>query len=442
MVNPVILSLLILFIAIFLWFTKLIPPAITSFVVIFLFSVFGILTFEESASSLGEGNIWLIIAMLTMGITVEQTNLDKRLAFHILALAKGSVRLILLYLIVISFLLSFFIPNAVGRLTVLLPLGLGIINTIQNSNNSKDDIQNIAKSVILTITFAPYISTIGLMTASSGAIYAVGLFETMLNYTWSYLYWMAVMIPIVLVTLFIFWLILIWKFPIKITKVEESYYYFNEEKSKLGSLTIPEKKLILLYLLLILLWITKGLHHMSIPMSALFVVILLFIPGINLVKWSDVRNKIDWSIPLLFSAGFTLAKGLESGGVVAWLSSLATSKLNGLSALAMVITIIVVVIIIRIGFTNYTAMVASLMPVALTFAVGTPYNPVWLGMVFMVAGSVAFLFPQQSIGSMTTYALGYYTSKDMLVVGGLLTIVIAVITVLAAFFYWPLLGLA
>ncbi|PAE14465.1 hypothetical protein CHH91_19375, partial [Virgibacillus sp. 7505] len=68
-------------------------------------------------------------------------------------------------------------------------------------------------------------------------------------------------------------------------------------------------------------------------------------------------------------------------------------------------------------------------------------NPVWLGMICLAACSTGFLFPSQSVGTMMTYALGYYTSQELLKVGAILTLSVIVITLLAAFLYWPLIGL-
>ncbi|WP_221567224.1 anion permease [Alkalihalobacillus sp. TS-13] len=98
-------------------------------------------------------------------------------------------------------------------------------------------------------------------------------------------------------------------------------------------------------------------------------------------------------------------------------------------------------VLIRIVFTNFTAAAASLMPVALTVAIGSPFNPVWLGMICVVASSTSYLFPSQSAGNMTTYSLGYYSGRDMLILGLILTLVIIVFTLVAAFTYWPLLGI-
>ena len=153
-------------------------------------------------------------------------------------------------------------------------------------------------------------------------------------------------------------------------------------------------------------------------------------------------KEVDWGIPFIFTAGFVLAKALALSGFVEWLSSTATTYLNDLSALTLVIMIMLIFTVIRLVFTSLTAMVASLMPVALTFAISTPFNPIWLGMICLIASSTAYLLPTQSVGSLTTFSLGYYSTADMLRSGALLTITIIIVTVVAAFVYWPLVGLS
>ena len=124
----------LLLFAIVLWATQVIPAPITSLVVVVLTPLMGLLTFEEATGQLGNEIIWLIIAMLIMGAAVKKTSLDKRLAYQILYLAKGNAHITLLGLMIISFILTFFIPNAVGRVTVLLPIGLGIINNMEEKS--------------------------------------------------------------------------------------------------------------------------------------------------------------------------------------------------------------------------------------------------------------------------------------------------------------------
>ena len=430
------ITLAILFFAISLWFTAIIPAAIASLAIITLFPLFDVLSFEEATSGLGKEVIYLIIAVLIMGIAVEKSGLDKRLAYTMLLLAKGNTRLIIFYLLAVAFVLTFIIPNGFGRLTVLLPVATGLITVMR-----KESGENIGKGIMLAITYAPWVCVAMVMTASTGAIYAASLFDTVLGFNWSYLHWLIVMLPVSLLSLFCLWLIILWLYPPSSRESKEGAAFSLEEKKKLGPMSAAEKKVLLLYAILISLWMTKELHQFSIALSAVLVVIFLFIPGIQLITWKEAKREVDWGVPLIFATGFTLAYAFEKSGVVTWLAEQGNNILNDLPAFLLALSLMVIFVIIRLGFINFAAMVASLMPVALTFAKNTAYNPVWLGMICVVASSLSFLFPSQSIGNMTTFSLGYYTSQDMFKVGGLLTLSIIFITLLLAFIYWPLVDL-
>lgn len=426
----------IVFFGIVLWFTNIIPPAVTSMIIIVLFPLFGVLSFDDSAKSLGSDVIWLIIAMLILGVAVEQTGLSSRLVYGMFSRIKSDMRYITLTLIFVAFTLTFFIPNAIGRVSVLLPITQGIIKAI-GVNGGK----NVGKSLMLVTTYTPIICTVALMTGATGSVYAASLFKSMLGYDWNYLYWMVVMIPVSLAILFVLWLIVTWKFPVSNTQLNGSKKYFARKYKSLGTISRNEKRLLLLYTVLILLWITQGIHHLPIAMSAVLVVIFLFIPKIDILDWKTAMKHVDWGVPLLFSAGLTMAIAFQSSGVVHWATTIAVSHLSNMTPLILALTLMVIFVLIRIGFTNLSTTVASLMPVALTFAIGTPFNPIWVGMICIVASSMGYLFPSQSIGTMLTYSLGYFTAHELFNVGFLLTIATIVITIVAAFFYWPLIGL-
>jgi solute carrier family 13 (sodium-dependent dicarboxylate transporter), member 2/3/5 len=430
-----IITISVLLFIITLWFTEVVPAEVTSLGVIVLFPLVGVLTFEESAAGLGNEIIWLIISMLIMGAAVKKTNLDKRISLFMLSLAKGRVKFVMLCFIILAFSLTFIIPNAMGRLTVLMPIGLSFIRAFENKLE-----HNFSKSIMFIITFVPYISTISVLTGASGSIYAASLFESMLGFEWGYLHWFIVLLPSVLLTLLLFWLLLLWMYPVKTKYIEGAESYLESQRKELGPVSNSEKKITLLYILLIVLWFTKAYHSITISMAAVLVSVLLFVPSINLISWKEVRKEVNWGVPLLFAAGFTLAEALEKGGVVIVVTSLLDSYLSNITGLFLPFLVMIVFVLVRIVFTNFTAMVAALMPVAITFAVGTSYNPVWLGMICVVASSTSYLFPTQSVGNMTTFTLGYYNSKDLLQLGGLLTLIIIGLTLLSAFFYWPIVG--
>ncbi|MCL7749231.1 SLC13 family permease [Halalkalibacter alkaliphilus] len=426
----------IFILGIILWITNVIPSSLTAVLLIVLFSVFDVLTFEEAASGLGNEIIWLVLAVLFMGIAVEKTGLDKRIAYSLLSLSKGSVKATLFNLIMSAFVLTFLIPNAVGRLAVLLPIGKGIIRSME-----KEGGENIGKSIMLIVTYSPYVTAVALLTGASGSIYATGLFETMLGYSWNYLQWMIIMVPMIFVVLIALWLIVLFLFPSRASKISDSQEYFEQERKGMGPISTSERKLLCLYVLLIFLWITRDYHHLSISLSAVIVLVLMFLPGIKLLEWKESLKKVDWGVPILFAAGFAIANAFEKSGIVYLLSDVAVRFLQDFSIFILALSIMLIFVVIRLCFTNFNAMVATLMPVAISFAITTPYNPLWIGMISLIASSTAYLIPTQAIGSMMTFTLGYYNNKDMFKAGGLLTICIIFIALLFSFFYWPFVGL-
>jgi sodium-dependent dicarboxylate transporter 2/3/5 len=429
-------ALAILAVAVVLWLTNVIPRAVTSMLVIALPALTGILTFEEAASSFGREVIWLLIALLVMGIAIEKTGLDKRIVFTMLSWAKGNFKSTIFFLIIFAFTLNFFVPNAVARVVILLPISLGLIEAMAAGKDS-----NSAKLIMLTISFIPIITASGLLTGASGSIYAAGLFSSSLGFNFSYLYWFSLMMPIIVCVVATYWLIAPRLFPSEVKVIPGGKEYILEEKKKLGQISKGEIKLLALYIILIILWITEPLHHLSLSLSALCVAVVCFLPLIDLVKWNVVRRELDWGVPIVFSAGFTIADTLEKAGIVDWMAVLAGNYLQDFSPFVMALSIMILLLLIRIIFTNYTAMVASLLPVILAFAKVSPFNPLWLGMIAVLASNAGYLFPSQTVANMITLNKGYFSVRDYFVVGIFLTVSLITFSLLFAFFYWPLLGL-
>ena len=82
-------TIAIILLAIVLWITDIIPAAVTGMIVIFLFSAFNVLEFDQAAGNLGKEIIWLLIATLMMGQAIEKTSIHKRIAYNMFLFAKG-----------------------------------------------------------------------------------------------------------------------------------------------------------------------------------------------------------------------------------------------------------------------------------------------------------------------------------------------------------------
>jgi sodium-dependent dicarboxylate transporter 2/3/5 len=98
------------------------------------------------------------------------------------------------------------------------------------------------------------------------------------------------------------------------------------------------------------------------------------------------------------------------------------------------------VILIRVGFVNNLGMIAATLPLAFTLARGWGLNPVWVGMVVVLTAGPGFLLPTQTPTGMITLGTEYYAIGDYLRSGVPASVVLLLLTWLAALVYWPLLG--
>lgn len=430
-------TIFIIFLGIVLWSTNILPPAITAMIIIVLFSAFNIVSFADAAANLGKEIIWLLISMLIMSKAVEKTALPKRIAYNMFFLAGGSLRLILLFIIFFLFFITFFIPNIVGRIMLILPICIGLINSMKKQN-----ITGIGKIVIPTITFVPVISAFTIITGSGGTLYAIDLFQSLLAYNWGYVEWLIVMMPIGLITVFIYWLVVVLIIYPNLTKVRTNLDFISEEKEKLGTITTQEIYIMLSYIILLSLWITKDIHGFSLAMSAVIMVSTLFLPKINIFSWKEAIDSVEWGIPFVFAAGFSIAQALHNSEVTNWFSVIAIKYLRDLPTFIIVIILITVLAVIRLGFVNNTMMIAAVMPIIISFASGTTINPLWMGMIGLIASFICFILPMQTISNMVTFSLGHHTFKEHLLLGTVMTIILVIVTLINAYFYWPSVGLS
>ena len=85
-------------------------------------------------------------------------------------------------------------------------------------------------------------------------------------------------------------------------------------------------------------------------------------------------------------------------------------------------------------------MLSTSLLLLMTYAREHGLNPLTLGMVWTF-GAGPKLFIYESAVLVVGYSYGYFGNKDMLKVGGLLSIVTAVILMLLVPLYWPLIGI-
>ena len=430
--------LIILIFALIGWSMKILPQPIISLLIIVLIPLFGVGTFSESLKGFGQPFVWLLVSAFVFAAAMEKTGIGKRVAYTLLLYAKGKPNRTISYLFLSLITLGFFIPTSAGRTATILPIGIGIIETIEDKNKSI----NFAKHIMLGITFISSFICWALLTGSNSSIYAVAAIENTIGYEWSYLYWFFCNFPIMIIIVFCFSVILKNLFPLDVNIIPNGTSFIKNELEVIGKMKNSEKRILLLGIVTIFGWVTEPIHGVSIPLVALIVSILTCIPKIGVHTWSEVSPRISWDTVILFAAGFAMADAFQRNQTAAWLATKITDLFPTMSPLESALYIMLFVLFLRLGFAEMLAITATILPITINLAIIWGINPLWLIQITIIACSFGYFFPFQTTSNLITYNYRYYSEKDLINTGLLITPIVIFIVIICALFYWPLIGLS
>jgi anion transporter len=429
--------LLILFFALSGWSMKVISPSVVSLIIIVLIPLFSLGTFEESLSGFSKPFVWLLVSAFVFSAAMEKTGIGRRIAFHLLAYAKGNTRLTVPYLLLALIMLGFFIPTSAGRTSTIVPVCLGIIEVIKDKRQSA----NFAKAIMIGVTFTSSFICWGLLTGSNSSIYAAAAIHTTTGYKWNYVFWFLCNFPIMVIAVFCLLFALKMLFPLVQQESMKEENFIDSELELLGPMKKSERRVLFIGGFILGGWMTEPLHGLSVPLTAMIGAILSCLPILGVQKWKEASTKISWDAVILFGAGFAIADAIQRNQTASWLALLITEYIPAVSPFLAASFILSLVLVIRLGFAEMLAITATLLPITISLAEIWLINPVWLAQIMLIACSFGMFFPFQSTSNLLTYSYGFYTEKDFLNTGILLVPALFFIILIGALFYWPLIGL-
>lgn len=421
--------------AILFWASGVQDPSMTGLLIVAVLSVLKVLSFDQAVAGFGAEFVWLLAATFILAQGMADSGLGRRIALGILRLARGRASYVLLALISAVVVLSFMVPTAAGRITMILPVCLGVINAAGIRGPS-----NFARAMLIGTAHASIMSGVGLITAAGATVYAAGAFGTLIGVRWSYLGWMAAFFPMVVIFAVALWRTLLWTFPPERDDLTEGATYVQEELRRLGRISAPERKVLAVFAGIYVLWITGPRWEITTAQAGLLGALALLLPGVRLLTWERALDAVKWNVIVLFAASLALAEALDRSGAAAWLAGSTLTLVARPSPVVLVLALVPAVILLRVGFVNNLGMIAAGLPLAFTLAKGWGVNTAWVGMIVVATAGPGFLLPTQTPTGMISLGYEYYTTRDYVRSGLPASIVLLLLTWAAALFYWPYLG--
>ncbi|MBE6201724.1 MAG: DASS family sodium-coupled anion symporter [Rikenellaceae bacterium] len=299
--------------AIVLWVSEAIPNYLTSLMLILGVVLMNVMPQKEAFAQLGHPVMWLNILSFVLASMLVKTRVAKRFAlWFVLRFGKNASGIFFSF-IIINLVLSMFISATTVKATILLPIFM-VVAAIYGASNGERN--NFGRNLVLQNLFQVNIGASGFMTGSGANLLAVSIIAGAVGgYSISYSDWLSAALPLALLLLFLGWFVGVKViFPLKKEEqkpqIEGGMERLRQELKAMGKVSFDEIKAVLVFVGVLLLWVTKNWHGIDETTVAFIGAVVALMPGIGIVKWNDVD--IPWHL-MLFSAGaYVLGSGLNA----------------------------------------------------------------------------------------------------------------------------------
>lgn len=422
--------LAIFLVAIILWVTEAIPLVATALLVI----LGEVLLLSEQAlvplttpvigsaevfASLADPVIVLFLGGFLIADGAAVYGLDQRLAGVLLRpFLGGGARRTVLGLMLITAVLSMFVSNTATTATmfavlvpVLVALPAGPART----------------GLALSVPIAANIGGIGTPVGSPPNAIALGAL-TAQGHGVSFVGWMMLAVPLMLVMLGVAWWLLATRFIPPTLRVELDLRAPSDHS--------PAARLFAVIAgATVLLWLTEPLHGIASSTVGFVPVVLLLATGV--MGAADLRN-LQWHVLWLVAGGIALGAGIGASGLDEWLL--------GLVAWSSIPATVVLALLVLVGLAFSTVISSSaaanlLVPLALSLATGVDLEPVLVGVTIALACALAMSLPISTPPNAIAYATGEVPTRAMATTGILIGTVGATLLIAAMPSLWRWAGL-
>ncbi len=352
--------------------------------------------------------IVLFLGGFLMAQAAIKEGVDNALAGVILRFFKGRPRSVMAGLMLVTALFSMFMSNTA---TTAMMITLVVPMLAQMPED-----EPIRKGLVLSIPFAANIGGMGTPIASPPNAVAVGFLHNA-GYEVSFLSWMLIAVPLMLVLLVFTWYLL-WR----LFKTQTSGLHLEPVATKIGG---RGWFVIVVMLTTIGLWLTDQLHGLPTPVVALVPAIAFTSTG--LLGRRDY-NSLEWHILTLIAGGIALGAGMRATGLDEIL--VRAIPMQGHFALGAM----VVATLLFSTFMSNTAASNLLLPIGISLAAAMASaadspGVYQLGICIALSASVAMALPVSTPPNAIAYAQGEVSTRDMAVAGSVIGFVATLLIV-------------
>ncbi len=404
-----------------LWVTEALPIAVTAVLAIALQPLLGIASMRDSGANFMSPVIFFVLAMFLIAAVVNETGLDRRFAAWLLRRAGTNSKRV-----VLAFMLGTAVASGIVSDVPICAIWATLALTLLKREGAAPGRSNLGKALMIGIPIAAFIGGVGTPAGSSVNILGLQLMEQASGVQVSFLEWMSIGVPMVLILTPAAWWVIVKVFPPELEQVQ------GLDEGPPLPLNSGEKKVIGLLATMFTLWILSSWwpKTLDVTMIALLGSVLMFAPGFRLLNWPTAVRKVGWEGLLMIGGVTSLGMACRDTGLAEWVVLNSLSDLAHWDPIWVIATISLFTVVVHLVIPILPAVNAVLIPpiVVLAQQSGQPVALYALPVIF--TASCGFLLPLDAV-SLITYGKRYYSMKDMFIPGAIISLFwVALMTIL------------
>ncbi|MBK17381.1 MAG: sodium:sulfate symporter [Rhodospirillaceae bacterium] len=413
-----------------LFATAAIPEFLSALIFFFLCVIVALAPPNVVFSGFFSGAVWLVLGGLIIGVGIEVSGLGARIAGKLERLFGDTYVRVIWGTVLLMSLLAFLMPSAVGRVAIMLPVVLALADRLGFETGS-----NGRAGLILAVGLGTLILPFSILPANVPNVVLAGAAEAAYNIRFSYTEWMLLHFPVsAIIGLVVLPVSIILIFPDKVAERPSDTVDDHQPWS------FNEKKMLILLICTLLLWVTDNRHGASPAWVSLGAGIVCALPVVGVLPAPQVMQKMNFG-PLIFLAAVVgMGAVVIDTGLGNFLAQQLTSQINlasdsGLEKFASVIGIGWVLQLVATLAGQPAIMTAISEPIAA--ATGWSLTNV---LMMQVPAWALLIFPYQAPPLVATRAISGLAISQFLKLMLPFALVSALISVPLQYLWWQFLG--
>ncbi len=401
----------------------------------------GTVTLKEGLAGFSNTTIWLIVIAFFISRGFIKTGLGNRVAY-LFVKKFGKKTLGLSYsLLATDLVLSPAMPSNTARAGgIVWPIVQSLSNTFKSRPDDGTG-NRIGSFLHLTAFQGDMVTSAMFMTAMAANPLAVQLAADTAGIEITWVGWaLAALVP-GLVSLIVVPLVLYKLNPPEIKQTPDASQMAQAKLSEMGPMTMAEKKMIGVFVLILVLWIAGSSISLSATTTGFIGLSVLLLS--NVLTWDDIKNeKGAWDTLVWFSALVMMAGQLNTLGLIPWFGDLMAGSVGGMNWVVALLILSLAYYFSHYLFASATAHVTAMYAAFLTVAIAAGAPPMLAALILGFFGNL--------FGSLTHYGsgpgpilfgAGYVSQGKWWSLGFVVSVINIVIWLGVGGMWWKVLGL-